>query len=217
MFHLIKKDILMQKRTFALSILLMLFFTFTLSSLGPAGLTVGILAITYQFVLGASALEDKNNSDIILISLPIKKGTIVFSKYVSIFVYLAYAIVGFSLIYVIGTLLSLPFEIPLTKVGILGAVASVIFFFSISFPLIFKFGYVKAKMPNLIIFFVLVFGATPIVVNISNNEQSVIGQKIAAIINQGSIMYTAVMILILGILFFTSYFISLGFYSRRQF
>ncbi|GIN92692.1 hypothetical protein J22TS1_37430 [Siminovitchia terrae] len=91
MYHLIKKDILMQKRALKLSILLMIFFSFTLSNLGAAGLTIGILAITYQLVLGASALEDKNNSDIILISLPIKRTTIVLSKYVSIYIYAAYA------------------------------------------------------------------------------------------------------------------------------
>ncbi|MFC0418229.1 ABC-2 transporter permease [Cytobacillus solani] len=112
MYHLIKKDILMQKRALKLSVLLIIFFTITLSNIGPAGLTVGVLAITYQLVLGASALEDKNNSDIILISLPIKRATIVLSKYVSIYIYAAYAAIGFYLIYFIVNLLNLPLDIP---------------------------------------------------------------------------------------------------------
>lgn len=217
MFHLIKKDILMQKKSFALAILLMFFFTFTLSNIGPVGLSIGILAITYQLGLGASALEDKNNSDIILISLPIKKTTIVLSKYLSIFVYLAYALIGFSLIYLIANVFAVPYEIPLTKEGIVSAIASVIVFFSISYPLIFKYGYLKSKMPNLIIFFVLVFGGTTMIVNLSNNEQSVIGQKLASLLQGSDTMFTILMIIVLAMIWTVSYFISLTFYRKREF
>ncbi|WVP28479.1 hypothetical protein V2178_16385 [Bacillus licheniformis] len=56
MYHLIKKDILMQKRAMKLSLLLMIFFTFTLSQLELVGYTVAVLAVTYQLALGASFL-----------------------------------------------------------------------------------------------------------------------------------------------------------------
>lgn len=217
MYHLIKKDILMQKKSFALAILLMCFFTFTLSNIGPVGLSIGILAITYQLGLGASALEEKNNSDIILISLPIKKTTIVLSKYLSMFVYLSYALIGFSLIYLIANVFAVPYEVPLTKEGIVSAIASVIVFFSISFPLIFKYGYLKSKMPNLIIFFVLVFGGTTMVVNLTQNEDSLFGQKLSGLLQGTDTMFTFFMILGLAVIWALSYFISLRFYSKREF
>lgn len=58
---------------------------FILSQIGPYGLVVNILAVTYMLVLGASAVEDKNNSDIMLVSLPIKKIRLCFQN---IFLYM---------------------------------------------------------------------------------------------------------------------------------
>lgn len=217
MFHLIKKDILIQKKSFALSLLLMLFFSFTLSSLGPTGITIGIIAIAYQLGLGASALEDKNNSDIILISLPIKKKTIVLSKYLSIFVYLLYAVLGFTCIYLAAELFAIPYEIPLTIAGVVSAIASGIIYFSISYPLIFRFGYLKSKMPNLILFFVLVFGGTAAAVNLIQNEQSALGQKLAAILHGTDAMFTVILLIVLAIIWAVSYLISLHFYTNREF
>ncbi|QCK82211.1 ABC-2 transporter permease [Geobacillus kaustophilus NBRC 102445] len=158
MFHLIKKDVLIQKRALKLSVLLMLFFTATLSSLGSIGIVVGIFAITYQLVLGASALEEKNNSDVILISLPIKRNTIVLSKYVSVYVYAAFAMAGFYLVYLMVNLLNIPLRIHLRGQLFLVALIAVTFFSCICLPLTFKYGYTKAKMPNLVIFLLFVFG-----------------------------------------------------------
>ncbi|MDV2687075.1 ABC-2 transporter permease, partial [Alkalihalophilus lindianensis] len=90
--------------------------------------TVGVLTVTYQLVLGACALEDKNNGDIILISLPIRRNTIVLSKYVSIYVYAAYATLGFYLTYLIINLLNLPLDIPFNFTGFIGAIMAVTLF-----------------------------------------------------------------------------------------
>ncbi|MBA4535931.1 ABC-2 transporter permease [Bacillus aquiflavi] len=185
MYHLIKKDILMQKRTLKLSVLLIIFFTITLSSMGSIGLTVGILAVTYQLILGASSLEDKNNSDIILNSLPIKKNTIVLSKYVSIYVFTAYAILLFYSIYFIVNMLNFPNIIFFNPIGFIGGIVAVTLFFSISFPLIFKYGYIKSKMANLILFFVLAFGGI-ILTNILQNDQVTFGQNIILFFNKQS-------------------------------
>jgi uncharacterized ion transporter superfamily protein YfcC len=72
-------------------------------------------------------------------------------------------------------------------------------------------------MPNLIIFFVLVFGGTTMVVNLSNNDQSAVGQKLASLLQGSDTMFTILMILVLVIIWTVSYFISLTFYTKREF
>ncbi|MGN7400277.1 ABC-2 transporter permease [Cytobacillus praedii] len=218
MYHLIKKDILMQKRALKLSVLLIIFFTFTLSNIGPAGLTIGVLAITYQLVLGASALEDKNNSDVILISIPIKRTTIVLSKYVSIYIYAAYAILGFYLISLIVNLLNLPLDIPINLSGLILAIIAVTLFCSISFPLIFKYGFLKAKMANLIIFFVFVSGGTGLASYLSDNNNLKLSQNIITFFsNRSDLVISMILMVPLILIIICSYLISLTFYRKREF
>lgn len=104
MYHLIKKDFLIQKRQVMLTLLLLVFFSFSLSPMGAAGLSVSILAITYMLVFGAGQLEDKNNGDVMLISLPIRRHTIVLSKYVSVYVFAAYALLVNLVIHAVADL-----------------------------------------------------------------------------------------------------------------
>ncbi|WP_313800236.1 ABC-2 transporter permease [Cytobacillus sp.] len=218
MYHLIKKDILMQKKALKLSVLLIIFFTITLSNMGPAGLTVGVLAISYQLVLGASALEDKNKSDVILISLPIKRTTIVLSKYVSIYIYAAYAALGFYLIYLITSLLNLPLDIPFNFSGFIGAIIAVTLFCSIAFPLIFKYGFLKAKMANLFIFFVFVFGGTGLVSYLNKNNKLLMSQDIISFFrNSSDIELLLILAVPLVLILICSYNISLAFYKKREF
>lgn len=208
----------MQKKAMKMSILLMIFFTITLSNLGPIGLSVAILAITYQLVLGAFALEDKNSSDIILVSLPMKKRTIVLSKYVSIYVYSAYAIIGYTFIYLMVNLFHLPLEVPLTLIGVIGSIVGVTLYFSISFPLIFKYGYIKSKMANLVVFLGLVFGGTLLIYQRSQNDPSIFGQQMMGLLQEGSNLFIMMgLFVILAIIFMLSYFISLTLYEKREF
>ena len=217
-YHLIKKDLLVQKHSILAAFALIVFFSITLSNLGPVGMTVGIVAITYQFVLGASALEEKVNSDIILISLPIKKNIIVLAKYLSIYVYAACAIVGFLIIYLLTHLLNVPLEMPITLEAIAGSLIAITLFFSISFPLIFKFGYLKSKFANFILFFIVVFGGTMIIGNLAQNEQSNLSQKMLTILQEGTQVQTLLLLLIpLALIFTGSYFLSLLFYTNREF
>jgi hypothetical protein len=195
-----------------LSLLIMLFFSFSLSSLGTAGLAVSTLAICYMLVFGAGVLEDKNNSDMMLVSLPIQKKTIVLSKYVSVYVFAAYALLVNYVIHMAADLLHIPdFSFPFTLEGIIGAAAAVTFLFSISFPLIFKFGFLKSRMANFILLFALVFGGTALTNQIAPKQA-------AALIGERSdleMMIFAVITLIL--LLVVSYFLSLSFYRSREF
>ena len=218
MLHLIKKDILIQKRTFALSVVLMIFFSIIFSSMGPGGIGMAMITIAYMLVFGASALDDKNNSDKILISLPIRKNTIVLSKYLSIFVFITYTVIGFFIIHIIANLLPVSIEVPFTKLTVAIAFASGMIYFAITLPLIFKFGFLKSRMPSLVLLLLIVFSASPILKSLSEAPKYEWGQKIINILSGMTPAQTGIAIFIpLLILLAISYFISLEFYKKREF
>ena len=209
MFHLIKKDFLIQKRSLFFSLLIMIFFSFTLAPMGTAGLTVSTLAICYMLVYGAGTQEDKNNCDRMLISLPIRKETIVLSKYVSVYVFAALAILVNGLIRLAAEALQIPnFSYPFTTEGILGAVAAVTLLFSLSFPMIFKIGYTKSRTVNLLILFVAIFAGTYLMSKLflDGNVPQLVSEFETVLVFAG-----------LALLLILSYRISLGFYRSREF
>ncbi|MEJ9407074.1 ABC-2 transporter permease [Schinkia azotoformans] len=215
LYHLIKKDILIQKRNLLMACILIAFFIFTLSNIGMAGLSISILAVSYTLALGVSQIEDKNKSDLMLVSLPIKKSKIVLSKYISVYVFVLYAIL---VNYIFSFIIKI-FELPIkfewfTVDGILGAIISVTIFTSISLPLIFKWGYTKAKLPNYIIFFLFVIGAMSVISNLDYYSTTRIFEFFGQLSNSEMI----VLILIPLVLIVTiSYLLSLVFYSKREF
>lgn len=209
----------MQKRTIGLSLLFIFFFTFTLSEIGPSGLVVNILAVTYMLALGASAVEDKNNSDIMLVSLPIKKNTIVSSKYISVYIFALYAALINLLIYLTINQLNLPIEVlPYTSEGFFFSIVAVTLFCSITLPLIFKYGYLKSRVISIILFFVFIAGGLSLVDNLIKNEDSIFAQKISNLISTSSDIQIAFLILVpVIIIVFISYILSLNFYKNREF
>lgn len=219
MYHLIKKDLLMQKKALVFALLYLIFFTFTIAKNEPIGLTIGILVVTYMLALGSASVEDKNDSDIMLLSLPIKKKSIVLSKYLSVYM-IATGIFLFNyLIYLTVDTFSIPLEVlPITYVGFAGAIIAVTIFSSISFPLIFKLGYTKSRIVNLVLFFGLVFLSAPALEAINKSENLVIKQWLVKFAFDSS-NFEKTLIIMLPLLFILliSYKLSLIFYTNREF
>lgn len=209
MFHLIKKDILIQKKTVLLALLYLIIFTVFISQNELIGLTASVFAVSYMLVMGACALEDKNNSDMMLISLPIKKWLIVLSKYVSLYGYAACSLLICYLLYVIAEVVHLPIKIhPVTADGVLIIFFIITLMGAIYFPLIFKFGYIKSKMANFILFFVLFSFC------MSLTEETSVNQLIQQWSNNTIMIFA---FLALSIILAISYSISLVFYKNREF
>lgn len=212
MFHLIKKDVLMQKRTLLLSLLIMVFFSFTLSPMGTAGLTVSIWAICYLFVYGAGMLEEKTNGDKLLVSLPIRKNTIVMSKYVSVYVFAAYALLVNFIIRMLANLFQIPhFSFPFTLEAVASTFIAVTLIFSLSFPLIFKVGFMKSRLTNYVVLFAFLFGGHAIAGQLSN------GAGIDFSLARSDTGLTILVVLALLIIVIASFSLSLAFYRRREF
>jgi len=211
-YHLIKKDWLVQKRSVMLSLLLMLFFTVSFSSVGPVGLSISIVTISYMLALGASAMEEKNNNDITLISLPIKKLTIVLSKYMSIYVFAAYAILINFIISVLVNLLHISeYSYPFTLNGVLGGIAGSTLFFSITLPLVFKYGYLKSKIASYLLFFGIIFGGAAILSTLDLDKWVTFINGIPQFATIGIVAIALI------ILYVVSIMLSLRLYRNREF
>ena len=209
MYHLIKKDILIQKKNLIFSLLYLVLFTILVTKNEIIGLTIAVLAVTYLLAHGASSLEDKNNSDIMLVSLPIKKRLIVLAKYISVYGYAAYAIIICYLMYVLAHTFNLPITLqPITTDGLLVVLFSVTLFGAISYPLIFKYGYTKSRTVNMILFFILIFTSTTLADSVN------IDQLIQKWSESELILFSSLTLLFILAL---SYSISLAFYKKREF
>lgn len=218
MYHLIKKDFLLQKKSLLIAVLLTIFFSFSFSEMGSAGLTLSVLAITYMLVLGASAIEDKTNSDKFLVSLPITRGKIVLAKYLSVYVFAAFAILLNGLInFILENFLRLPQgTIPLTADGILGSVVAVTLLCVISFPLIFKLGYIKSKTINFVLFFIVMFGGSSFIHKLS--QTGLFSENNLKLVAESSrFAITAVILAATFIILLISCLVSLTFYKNREF
>lgn len=219
MYHLIKKDLLMQKKSLLFALIYLILFTLTIAKNEPMGLILGILVVTYLLAIGSASLEDKNDSDIMLLSLPIKKKSIVLSKYVLVYLVATVTFIFDYILYFMVDLLNIPVEIfPITFTGFAGAVIAVTLFSSISFPLIFKLGYAKSKIANLVLFFGLVFLSGPAIEAINSNENSVLQEWLITFIAESSNMEKSLFVMIpLLVIVAISYKLSLTFYTKREF
>lgn len=219
MFSLVKKDIIVQKKSIAFAVLYIAFFMIALQSIGKMTYMSAITAFSYILVMGGFAYDDKNNADIMLNSLPVKRYSIVLAKYVSLFVYMAMG----SLIYFILELVlrrtGFPFKTyPISIEAFAAAVLAVSIMHSVYFPIVFKLGYTKAKIINFVMFFAFFFGISQLINLIYVNLDSELVRKVTVFFENRSVFFigsvvTAAAILLLLI----SYTISVRVYKKREF
>lgn len=171
MINLIIKDLKLQKKICIIGIAFYVFMIFSFASAGkniPDSFTALVFNSWYALmavymvclsVLYSDAYDEKNKSHIILNSLPISRGTIVISKYMSLFIYL--------IIYLVSILIfssALKFVFPnLKSLNIVGILLSFIFVglaFSIYYPLYFKIGQKMLGMYRVLLFCLLIIFPT---------------------------------------------------------
>lgn len=105
MLNLVIKDILIQKKTIIFALLYAAFVLAFFSTIFPSGFGLYVMSpmiITYLYITFAVQYDDKNNSEVILNSLPLKRSDIVISKYISTFVFGSIGIICSILVDVIG-------------------------------------------------------------------------------------------------------------------
>lgn len=156
MFRLILKDLLLQKKMVIWSLVYIIFFSFTFQGAGEVAVVPIIVAISYMLLMTGCAWEDKNNSDVLLNSLPISRTKIVAAKYLSVFVYALVVLPAYWLI----TSLLMPLNnvtgltiYPLNLMGVIVGFATVALLSAFYLPVFFKVGYMRSRIINFALFF----------------------------------------------------------------
>ena len=220
MYNLLLKDILIQKKVLTLGSIYILVMAFSFQSTGEGMFISGIVAFVYMLIQTACAYDDKNKSEIMLNSLPLTRRCIVTERYLSIFIFMAIGIIEYGIIrFIVNNLVFLPIEMfPITLEGLLGAIFPIALISSIYFPVLFKVGYVKAKMINFLLFFGVFFAIIPIGYRLKNSEYDPMFQNIIDFVNTRSqIELAGGMLLIICIMLGISYMLSVHFYKNRDF
>jgi len=178
MLNLILKDILVQKRTiiFAFLYSIFIFFVFSRPPFSQLIYSMGAVAISYIFIITALQADFKNNTIIIINSLPVKRSEIVVSKYLSLFVYIA---ISFSLLVIVGLLIKvspLPFDVRYPGLyDLVITFLSVGILISVYIPVYFKTGGRWVQILNILLFmFIFFFPSTLLNYFVEEQDQSLV-------------------------------------------
>lgn len=222
MLNLIIKDIAIQKKTLLYALLYAIFAPIAFFSMAPNGFGLYVLppmATTYIFISFAVNYDEKNKSEIVLNSLPIKRNDIVISKYISVFVFAILGIIYSITIGFLGKFTGLPvFAMSISLLDIVLVLTSVCIFSSIFFPVYFKFGYIKMNFFNVILVMLIVFLPSAAIEYATSNPNNILVQKFNYFINNTSSFTQNLLVLIIGLIFFLiSLMISIRIYRNKEF
>ncbi|MBK5241174.1 ABC-2 transporter permease [Clostridium sp.] len=222
MFNLVVKDIAIQKKTLLYTFLYAVFAPIAFFSMNLNGFALYVLppmATTYMFISFAAKYDEKNKSEIIINSLPVKRDDIVISKYISIFVFATLGLVYSILVGFLGKLTGLSmFDSSISLLHIVLVLASVCIFSSIFFPFYFRFGFIKMNFFNVLLVMLIVFLPATAIEYASSNPNNIFVQKIHYFINTTSSFTQNSLALVIGlIIFLISLMISIHIYNNKEF
>jgi len=157
MYNLFLKDFYLVRKHLWIAMFysFMMFFIFNsqIPEVQGTVYAVGTTMIGYTMIMYSTAYDDKNNSEVLLNSLPISRNKIVLSKYISIFVFAIVGILSMTISgFVLKSLGLLNVSRMLKLEDVIGAITGLCFITFLYLPIYFKYGYIKAKMFNLILF-----------------------------------------------------------------
>jgi ABC-2 type transport system permease protein len=218
MGNLIYKDFLILRKSIYLGLIYIIFFMFVLKSNGVYAYTSAAIAITYMYVMSAFAYDDKNKSDVMINSLPVNRKTVVLAKYVSIFVYIAAATAAYIIIYNIVLLIDNNVDIyPVTLEGFAAALIFASLMNGVYLPLVFRVGYTKAKIINMLIFFLAFFGMSLLVNLIYKSNNTYVKQALEWLNSQSETVIIIWAFVMAFLILLISYTISVKLYKQREF
>lgn len=218
MLNLILKDILIQKKSFlyALCYGVFIFFVFPVSL--ETRYIMGIVAIAYIFISTANQLDDKNKSDVVLNSIPIKRQSIVIAKFFSVGVFY---IIGLVTMGVMGAMINIIGTSSLRLINsndILFSLLCVGLLASIYHPIYFKFGHQGSRILSMFLFLAAFFIPNFLINYLGENEKTILVQRITTLVNDSSWwMFGSLMMLLLLMALLVSAGLSVRVYRNREF
>jgi ABC-2 type transport system permease protein len=161
MFNLVIKEFLVQKKTMLYGLIYIIFSAFAFQNVMPNGgaiYTISPYVIVYLFVVYSCGYDDKNKTDIIFNSLPVKRDDIVISKYLAVFFFAAFGIICSAVLGLFATYTGIAgINRLITANDIVIVLSGGLIFTSIFYPLYFKLGMIKMKFVNIFLFMILMF------------------------------------------------------------
>ena len=217
MINLVIKDILIQKKTF----LFALFYTivaatgfFTMNNNGFVLYELSPMVIIYMFITYAASYDDKNKSEFVLNSLPLKRNQIVISKYLSAFVFAAIGVIYSISVGFLARTTGLISTRSISLFDVVSVLASASIYSSMYFVMYFKFGGVKAN--QIIVIVIIIFSSIPLLV-FANGNDNVLTKMYYFIIRTTSLSINSLALMIGLILNLISLVISIRLYKNKQF
>ncbi|SNT03377.1 ABC-2 family transporter protein [Anaerovirgula multivorans] len=219
MFYLVWKDLLLTKKINVLLLVLYALFISFVAAKMPIlpEILYGfcILMFVYITTIYSNTYDEKGNSEIVLNSLPIKRKEIVKGKYISVVI--SNLISGFIIIASTNIFAYGGLDFTVRTAGFIDIILSfnlVSIIFSLYYPIYFKLGGSKARLLNMLLYFLVFF--TPSVL-------SRFSEKIVAFIPRDGLFFLGNQLLLLFlfllcmVIYCLSYHISKGFYQQRDF
>jgi len=160
MYNLLRKDLLLQKKTllFAALYSIFIFFAFAAQPFTNYAYIMGGIGVTYILLISGVQVEYKNHTDVLINSLPVKRSEFILSKYLSLIIFTAITIVLLGLIG--GALKFSPLPFParfINWIDVLWIFASVAVLLSIYLPIFYKFGGKWVQIGNVFLFMAVFF------------------------------------------------------------
>lgn len=215
MFKLVWKDYIIQKKTL-FKIFLYCFFVFQfMSDMGNVYI-IGAVGVTYLLLQNACYQEEKNKSEVVLISLPVSRMELVLAKYLTGISYIAVSLVALGLLGVVYTKFFSSTMQLIQPFDVLLAIAITLLQICIFLPIYFKVGYYKGRMISIFIFMLLSF--TPAIIVESTPQNIPLANSIGKIFSQGiTAQFMMGWVGFILLVLVASILLSAAFYRRRQF
>ncbi len=223
MWQLLVKDLILQKKYFPQNIIIFVFMVilFSLSS-NAIGIMLGsaTFIFIYSFAMRAFYEDDKNNTLRLLVSLPLKKKTIVYARYFAVLV----VNLVITLVFALAAVAMKNYNILLAPGEALAFLYSLPFYLSlymilcaVFLPINFKLGYIKAASINRFIFMGF-FIAIPVLLNFLKNlvPFQTFQNIISSLENIPYNLFMIILPIISLIVYLVSMVISVSFFHRRQ-
>ena len=220
MQQLIKKELILQKKMlwFGLGYSIFLFIAFANPLFQSFTYSMCAFGIAYTLILGIAQAEYKNNTDIIINSLPVNRQEIVAAKYIAIIIGTIFALVIVGVVGLLFHQLPAPFNLRLINLlDVVATIISVTILAAVSMPVYFKTSAPWIRIVNMLFFMLLFFAPAQIAGYLIDNGHQDWLQRVSQTANdQIWLLLLGVAVLMAGMLL-VSYYISLNIYRKKDF
>ncbi|MEG6612342.1 ABC-2 transporter permease [Pseudoclostridium thermosuccinogenes] len=219
LYSLIVKDLLIQKRYVAFSLLYLLALIFAFQNMESVVFSAAATGVVYILLTTSCAYDEKNKTDIMINSLPIKRSQVVAAKYLAVYVFFLMATVGYIIFSNLLLLSGAPIKVyPMTLDSFMVGMVAISIMTGLNLPVFFKFGFAKSRIVGFLLFFCLFFGVSYIMKVFQEWERVALDGAITKFIwSQGDVVILLLKAVALLAFIALSYGLSVKFYKNREF